>query len=248
MKKLFFNLLLFFLSVSLTAQNNEGTSDVKPKWEFDVTPYMWFISLKGEVSFLNQSVPVDTEFKDIWNQLSFGFLLHAEAQKGPWTIMTDFIYLNLKEDGTIKNTAQTTSTETKQIIWELGGGYRLLKLQDYFVLEGIAGMRYFALAPEFDINQQTVFDKSFDFIDPYIGLRFKSLNEKWINYASFDIGGLGIGSEISWKLNLTVGYQFSDLFALNVGYQGYYVNYDGDNSFEYDVFTGGFLAGLNFSF
>ena len=162
--------------------------------------------------------------------------------------MTDFIYLNLKEDGNIRNTSQTTSTETKQIIWELGGGYRLVKLQDYFVLEGIAGMRYFSLAPEFDINQQTVFDKSLDFIDPYLGLRFKSLSDKWINSASFDFGGFGVGSELSWKLNLGVGYQFSDLFALNLGYQGYDVDYEGDDSFKYDVYSGGFLVGLNFSF
>jgi hypothetical protein len=242
-------ILLVCINSFIYGQNTfENVKDNKTNWEFDVTPYMWFSSLKGDVSFLNQSVPVNTEFKDIWDQLSFGFLLHAEAQKGSWTIMTDFIYLNLKEDGTIKNTSQTTSTETKQTIFELGGAYSLLKFQDYFVLEGLAGMRYFGLAPEFDINQLTVFDKSLDFVDPYIGIRFKSVSEKWINSASFDFGGFGIGSEISWKLNLNVGYQFNDLISLNVGYQGYDVDYEGEESFKYNVFTGGFLTGLNFSF
>ena len=237
-----FNCLIFGQNTPDNPQDNESN------WEFDVTPYMWFSSLKGEVSFLNQSVPVDTEFKDIWDQLSFGFLLHGEAQNGPWTIMTDFVYLKLKEEGNVKNTSQTTKTETKQTIWELGGGYRLLQLQDYLVLEGLVGIRYFGLAPEFNINQQTVFDKSLDFVDPYIGLRFKTTSDKWINSASFDVGGFGIGSEISWKLNLNVGYQFNDLLALNLGYQGYDVNYEGEDAFKYDVFTGGFLTGLNFSF
>lgn len=226
----------------------DNLPEKESNWEFDVTPYMWFSSLKGDVSFLNQSVPVTTEFKDIWDQLSFGFLLHAEAQKGPWTIMTDFVYLKLEEEGTIRNSSLTTKTETKQTIWELGGGYRLLKVQEYFALEGLIGIRYFGLAPQFDINQQNVFDKSFDFVDPYIGLRFKTISDKWINSASFDVGGFGIGSEISWKFNLLVGYQFSDLLSLHFGYQGYDVDYKGSNSFEYDMYTGGFITGLNFNF
>ena len=246
--KLTFLLLICFNLIAFGQDNPDSLPENDSNWEFDLTPYMWFSSLKGDVSFLNQSVPVNTEFKDIWDQLSFGFLLHGEAQKGSWTIMTDFIYLNLKEDGNIRNTSQTTSTETKQTIWELGAGYRVLQLQDYFALEGLFGVRYFGLAPQFNINQQTVFDKSLDFVDPYIGLRFKTISDKWINSASFDVGGFGIGSEISWKLNLNVGYQISDLLAVNLGYQGYDVNYEGEDSFKYDVFTGGFIAGLNFSF
>jgi hypothetical protein len=242
-------LLLVCFNSLVFAQNTSDNGNVnESNWEFDVAPYMWFSSLKGDVSFLNQSVPVNTEFKDIWDQLSFGFLLHGEAQKESWTIMTDFVYLNLQEEGTIRNSPLTTKTETKQTIWELGAAYRILQLQDYFALEGLMGIRYFGLAPQFDINQQNVFDESLDFVDPYIGVRFKNTSDKWINSARFDVGGFGVGSKITWKLNLLVGYQFSDLLSLHIGYQGYDVDYEGDNSFEYDVYTGGFITGLNFNF
>lgn len=222
--------------------------DDDAKWNFEVAPYFWLSSISGEISFLDQSVPVNAEFKDIIDQLSFGVLLHSEAHKGPWTIMTDIVYLKLKENGTFRNSEQSVSTEIDQFIWELGGGYRLIKLEDYFTLDGKFGIRYFGLNPSVDVNQRNIFDKSLNFVDPYFGLRFKSINGKWINRAGFDVGGFGIGSQVSWKLNVFVGYQISKPLSLYLGYQGYDVDYeDNDTSLNYDVYTGGFIIGLNVS-
>lgn len=247
--KLTFLLLIGFSSLLIAQNDTDILDDNDSKWQYDVTPYMWFSSLKGNVSFLNQSVPVDAEFKDIFDQLSFGALLHTEAHKGPWTIMTDIVYLKLKESGTLRSTSQMLSSETEQFIIEFGGAHRLIKLEDYFALEGVFGLRYFGLNPSIDINQSTVFDKNLDFVDPYVGMRFKSINGKWINRAGFDVGGFGIGSELSWKLNLFIGYQISKPLSLYLGYQGYDVNYDdSDTSFNYDVLTGGFILGISVSF
>lgn len=242
-------LLICFNGLLFGQNDNSSLPENNSKWDFEVAPYLWFSSIKGNISFLDQTVPVNAEFKDIIDHLSFGVLLHAEAHKGPWTIMTDFVYLKLKENGTIRNTSQTTSAEIDQFIWELGGGYRLIKLEDYFTLDGVFGMRYFGLKPSIDLNQRNIFDKRLDFVDPYFGIRFKSVNGKWINRAGFDVGGFGIGSQVSWKLNAMVGYQMSKPLSLYLGYKGYDVDYEGDDkSFNYDVYTGGFLLGLNINF
>ena len=251
MKKLIVFVMVFSLWYTSNGQNNSDetntTKNANDTWHFDIAPYMWFSSITGDVSFLNQTVPVEVEFKDIWDQLSFGILLHGEAQKGHWTVISDFIYMKLREDGAIRNTAQTTTIEVQQIIAEFAAAYEFLNFQEYLIVEGYGGLRYFKLAPEFRLNQLIIFDNSFDFLDPYFGLRFKSINKKWSNAMSFDLGGFGIGSQISWKLHLNVGYRFSDSLSLHVGYQGLNVDYKGEDSFRYDVFTGGFLTGLNIS-
>ncbi len=243
-------ILIFIISPFLIFPQNDSDDiqDEQSQWEFDLTPYIWFSSITGEVSFLNQTVPVDAEFKDILDQLSFGALIHAEAHSGSWTLFTDLIFMKIKEDGNIRDTSQTLNIELDQIVWELGAGYRIIRLEDYLAVDGLFGMRYFGLKPSIDISQQNVLDKSVDFVDPFFGIRFKTLNGKWINSARFDVGGLGIGSEFSWKLNLLIGYQFSDLFSWYLGYQGYDVDYEGDNNFVYDVYTGGFITGFNFHF
>ena len=245
-KKSVITLFVFF--TCLMFGQNDDSNKQKPTWEFDVTPYIWFSSIKGNVSFLNQTVPTELEFKDILDQLSFGALIHFETHKGPWTIMTDLVYLKLKEEGTIRDSPLTTKMETEQTIWELGGGYRIVKLQDYFEIDALLGMRYFGLKPRININQQKVLDKSLNFVDPFVGVRFKAYNGKWIKAARFDVGGLGIGSEFSWKFDLLLGYEFSNRSSMFMGYQCYDVDYEGDNSFVYDVFTGGFITGFNFHF
>ena len=120
-----------------------------------------------------------------------------------------------------------------------------MKFEDYLTIDGLFGLRYFALKPSLALNQENVLDKSLDFINPIFGVRFKTVNGKWIHSARMDVG---IASETTWKLNLLMGYQFSDLFSLYFGYQGYDVKYEGDDSFVYDVYTGGFLTGFNFHF
>lgn len=243
-----FKSIFLIICIPILAMGQNSTSDYqtdKDSWSFDVTPYLWFSSIQGNISFLNQSVPVESEFKDILDQLSFGALVHAEAKKGRWAILTDLVYLKLKEEGTTTNSTTLTELEIEQTILELSGAYTILKVEDYLTIDGLFGLRYFALNPSLAQNKQIMLDESLNFTNPIIGARFKSINGKWINSARVDIG---LASEVTWKLNLLVGYQFSELFSLYAGYQGYDVNYKGDDSFVYDVYTGGFLTGFNFHF
>jgi len=244
-KKLFY-LAIFIIPFLLSGQDDD--SDTSSSWEFDVAPNLWMASLKGNIGYLDQSVPVEASFSDLLDQLSFGFMLHAEAQKDRLSIMTDLVYLKLTEDGSLTRLEVPAEAEVKQFIWELGAAYSLIKFEDYLVIDGIAGMRVFSLDPTIRVGGLVTTNEALDFIDPYFGIRFKTSSERWINSARFDIGGLGIGSKISWKLNLLVGYKFSDLLSLYLGYQGYDVDYEGDNDFNYDMYTGGFITGLNFHF
>ncbi len=241
-------LYLLFAVMPLLLIGQTDDDDTSSSWEFDIAPNLWMASLKGNIGYLDQSVPVEARFKDILDQLSFGAMLHAEAHNDRWAIMTDFVYLELTENGTLSPLDVPTEAEITQIIWELGGAYSIIKIEDYLVIDGIAGMRVFSLDPVVRIGSLVTTNEPLDFIDPYFGIRFKTSSERWINSARLDIGGLGIGSEISWKLNLLVGYKFSDLLSLYVGYQGYDVDYEGDNDLNYDMYTGGIITGLNFHF
>ncbi len=175
-------------------------------------------------------------------------MIHAKAHKGKWTIISDLLYINFKEEGSIEGVAQQVAVEIDQTVWELGAGYKIVNIEDFLSVDGLFGIRYFGLGPQIEVDQQHVLDKNLNFIDPYFGIRFRTVNEKWTNGVHFDVGGLGIGSEISWKLNFLIGYHFNELLSLHLGYQGYNVHYKGDNSLDYNVYTGGFLTGLNFHF
>jgi hypothetical protein len=248
MKKIVFILILISIPNLVFGQGDStDPPNEESKWEFNITPYLWFASIDADISFLDQTVPVEASFSDILENLKFGVLLHAEANKDKWFIMSDLVYLKLKKDGRIELLGVDTELELKQLITELAGGYNLINAQNWLFIDGFAGWRYFGITNKLDIAGQNVLDKTINVNDPFIGVRFRAVSEKWRNSVRFDVGGFGIGSEVSWKANILIGYQFSKLFSLYLGAQGYGVDYEKDN-FELDLITGGFVTGFNFHF
>ena len=75
----------------------------------------------------------------------------------------------------------------------------------------------------------------------------KNVWNKFALSGYFDIGGFGVGSDFSYKYYIMMGYAFSDLFELQLGYEGYKPDYK-DNGFNYNVGNQGFLLGFNFRF
>ena len=248
MKKIALLLIIVAIPSLVFGQGDPTDPQTKEsKWEFDLTPYIWFAGISADITFLDQTVPVEAKFKDVLENLKFGVLLHAEAKKGRWFIMSDIVYMKLKKDGHIELLAADTELEMKQLITELAGGYNLINSQDWLFIDGFAGWRYFGITNKLDIAGQNVLDKTINVNDPFIGLRFRTVSEKWLNSVRFDVGGFGIGSEVSWKANLLIGYQFSELFSLYLGAQGYGIDYEKDN-FGLDLVTGGIITGFNFHF
>lgn len=250
-KVLFITMLLCIPFFGFAQEEVKEDNKVEPKdnksWSFDVTPYLFMAGMKGDVEFLSQSIPVDAEFSDIVDNLSFGIMLHAEANKDKWSFMTDLIYIKLKTDGELLNENIKVEVEIEQLIAELGAGYTVFDLEN-FNIDAIAGFRYFDLNTviKTEVLQTRILDQRYSFTDPYIGVRYKTQMNKWKNSARIDIGGFGIGSEFSWKFNVMFGYHISKLMSAHIGYQGYGVDYKKD-SFNYDVFTGGPVLGLNFN-
>ena len=248
MKKIVFILIIMSIPNLVFGQGDSADPQTEEsKWEFDLTPYIWFAGMNADISFLDQTIPVEAKFKDVLKDLKFGVLLHAEAKKGSWFILTDLMYMKLRKDGHIEILAVDTELEMKLLITELAGGYNLINSQDWLFIDGFAGWRYFGITNKLDIAGQNRLDKTINVNDPFIGVRFRAVSEKWRNSVRFDVGGFGIGSEVSWKANILIGYQFSELFSLYMGAQGYGVDYETD-SFGLDLVTGGFITGFNFHF
>jgi hypothetical protein len=244
-KLLIIGLIAPFLIFSQTDETSETIQ--KNEWEFNVTPYIWFSGLSADISFLNQNIPVEASFSDVVKNLKMAGLLHAEAKNGRWIIITDLVYMKLDKGGRIDLLNLDTSLKLKQFIADLDVGYNLLNVDDWLFLDVYGGLRYFETTSQLNVGAQTLLDRTINVNDPVLGVRFKTITEKWINGAQIDAGGFGIGSEISWKGNIYAGYRFSKTFSMLVGFQGYGIDYEKD-SFGLDLVVAGFATGFNFNF
>ena len=48
----------------------EEKADEESGWEFQVAPYMWFLSMDGSVTVKGQKSNEDISFSDIWDELN----------------------------------------------------------------------------------------------------------------------------------------------------------------------------------
>lgn len=87
-----------------------------------------------------------------------------------------------------------------------------------------------------------------EWFDPFIGLRSQwNFHEKWFLAAKGDIGGFGIGADLAWSLQATVGYQFTHHVSAELGYRHLFTDYS-DGGFTWDLAQAGLYTGVNIRF
>jgi len=245
--------LLIVVAMTCSAQD---TTQTPGRWKFLVEPYLMFPNMKGTVGVGDlPDGKVDASIGDIFEKLQAGFMLYAEAENGTWALSSDFLYMNLKQDATPTKIINSGSVSVSETAWELAGlrkflpwleggiGGRLVSLKvDMEVLRNVAGG---GTAGQIKAETKTWFD-------PVLVVRMKLPDSgKWMLQLRGDIGGFGIGSDLTWQIQAYGGYRFSDLFQLTAGYRVLSIDYqDGADQarFLYDVTTFGPVIRLGFNF
>lgn len=78
-----------------------------------------------------------------------------------------------------------------------------------------------------------------DWWDPYVGFRGRcQLNDKFYVSAKADIGGFGVGADITWTAEAALGWKVSERIFSEVGYRAAGVDYEKDG-LVYDMITHG---------
>jgi len=254
MKKYFLFLSLFCLPAIGFAQTETAEEKSEPiqeksekSWQWELTPNLWMMGMSGEISINGNDADLEISLKDILKNLKMAFMLHAEVKHGKWGIMADILSAKLESEATFGAfTERNVDVVIKQFIIEFGGTYVFLE-KDGFSMDALAGVRYFDLNVDVKTNNIDFQEQDLDFVDPFIGIRVSNFWNKFGVGGRFDIGGFGVGSDFSYKYNVFTAYQFSKLFVLELGYQGYKPDYT-ENNFNYNVASAGFILGGSFRF
>jgi hypothetical protein len=213
--------LLFFTGYqSLSAQS----SAAEKKWNFLTDVYLMFPYMDGETGIGESLIlPVDASPGDIFSKLKMGAMLYLEANTDKWAITSDLVYMNLNQEvtpGTIVNSGNVTA---KQLIWEAAGLYRITP----FLEAGVGGrLNYLETGVDVRRNvfpagtEEVTGQESKTWYDPVVIARLTAdIHDKWLFQFRGDIGGFGIGSDLTWQLHATAGYRFTKLFQMSLGYR-----------------------------
>jgi hypothetical protein len=217
-------------------------------------PYLVVPHMSGETG-IGQVPPVTVSVSpsDIFSHLQFGAMLFLQARKGPWAVGLDGLYMDLKQDILPDATRASGTVEMQQ------GAVELLVLRE--VVRGIEvglGGRLNVIGASLDAQlnvgntPQRAKSGSTVWFDPLVATRLTVPGTgKWHLAVEGDLGGFGVGSKFAWQVWPVVGYRFTNLFELAVGYRALGMDYttgSGTTTFKYDMRIYGPVVGLAFHF
>lgn len=246
------------LSGPLGAQQVPEPADAE-RWQVGATAYLWAASLDGDASLAGVDVNVDVPFSDVLEDLSVGMMGTVVARRGAYGFYVSPFFTRVA--ATASTPIGDVRTRNDTTFLGFGGLYRLLDWQpadgtgvrpQRIQVDAIAGARLVDLRLELNGRRGLPkADETETWIDPIIGLGANAkLTRRWELFAEGDVGGFGVGSDLTWQTFGGLGYRFDwpgEGSHLRAGYRLLSLDYE-DGGFEWDVTYSGPFLGLTLLF
>lgn len=224
-------------------------------WEFRIGLPLWGgVPYSGDVETGGIATSVDVSVSDILKRIDMAAALSFEARHGRWAFLADALYLRLSDSvdprGRFINSARI---EIEQTLVNLAVSYRIVDEQAW-KLDASLGARYNRIGLEFDVDfaPGRVGDRHVDgsesWVDPIIGLQLRAKVCSPVTFvAKGDVGGFGVGSDLTWQVYGGFEFQLSSNIWAGLGWRHLHTDYS-DGGFNYDVSTTGPVLefGVNF--
>ncbi|MCB1859229.1 MAG: hypothetical protein KDI63_13190 [Gammaproteobacteria bacterium] len=241
--------------------NASGAVAATDEWQFEVTPYLLAAGMDGTAGVRDHTADVDMSFSDIWNDLEGAFMALFTAQKGPWTLGLEGVYMKLEDDkirtvtgpgGLISINGELDVT-AKLYVFQGTVGYRVL--DDTTLVDVLGALRYTKL--DLDAKVDVAFappifsgsagaDGSESWTDFAVGARVvHPLSDKvsLLGYADVGAGG----SDLTYQLVGGINWEFRKDFVAKLGYR--YLSWDyEENGNTWDIAVAGPYLGLGIRF
>jgi opacity protein-like surface antigen len=232
------------------------------RWQVEFTPYLFASGLHGSTGTQQVTADVNTAFSDIVKNLDKGFMGTLEVRRDRWGFILDGLYFKLKDQGArswegpagIGSATGDLDVTTTMQMYQLSAAYRL---GGGVATDLIVAGRYTQL--DTDLNLVTTtggllpggtrsLSASQSWWDPVIGVRvILPFAEHWSAMLYGDIGGFGVGSDITYQAIAGVNWQFSEHFSAKLGYRYLYQDYD-NNGFVWKMAAYGPYIGVGIRF
>jgi opacity protein-like surface antigen len=251
---------VLFSAAPIYAQTGSSTSG---EWKFEFTPYLWGAALKGDTEAGRlPRTSVDMSFSDILDVLDFALMGAFEARKGRIGLYVDAVYMKVSDSATARRTGPgpigatltaTADVKLEQTMLAFAGMYRLA--DGSTPVDVFAGVRYTDIdvdanirASIFGLAGRVERTGSKDWVDPYVGIRVQHpIADRWKLVGYADVGGFGVGSDLTWQIAAGINYDFSNTMNAKFGYRRLSIDYDKSN-FLYDMKLDGLYFGLGIRF
>jgi hypothetical protein len=217
---------------------------------FQLTPYIWGSGVGGTVRPVagGPSLRFSEGLRDVLEDLDSAFFLSGLFRQDRFVLLGDYSTSRSSRGGTVPGLGLPVTGRLEQSSFTLAAGYRAL-VTERATVDYLVGLRHW----DIEARARTpvpglAAGLSVDFTDPIIAARTNiRLNDRWSVIGYADVGGFGVGSDLTSQLMATVNWQARDRLFLSAGYRHLYVDYDDDGRGFEGSFSGPIL-GLSLQF
>jgi hypothetical protein len=220
------------------------------QWESDLVLYLWAAGLDGRLGARDLEADVDVSFSDILEDLEFGAMGAYAATKGRWLVGADLVITNIGvtergEAGVVRLDVDSDMTIAEgDLGYAVGEGFQIF-----------GGARWVDISNDLDLRvgeQSLHADGGESWVDPLVGVRAGTgAGERWAFWVRADVGGFGVGSDLSWNAVAAFSWRVSDRINIGAGYRLLDIDYEhgsGADYFLFDARMDGPVTGITFSF
>jgi len=236
--------IAMLLALPALAQDDTG------EWRQSFYLYGMGVAIDGEAQIGPLTVPVDISISDLFDSLDMGGMAAYRIENGTWSFSGDVTYMDLGWDKATQQGRAGLGLDVAQLTVMGTVGRRVSPR-----LEALFSLAYFDLSADLAVRvlqQQVSASRDADWVDPLLGLSYRvPFADKWTLDLRGDVGGFGIGSDLTLHGWVKLVRQNSESFSWFFGYR--YIAYDyetgsGANLQHYDLQQHGPGIGLAWSF
>ena len=229
------------------------------QWEVQTTLYLWATALEGSIGIGNlPNANIDATFGDILENLDGAVMGNVAVSNGTWLLLADLVWSKMSDQTNLNVlNSPTLKFEQSLLIASAIGGYGLPFGIDALDVYVTAGLRYQNLSADTSLISGTYplevnRSRTEDWLDPIVGVAVQyGFNDRWRLNGIADIGGFGVGSQLTAQGFLTLSYNWTDHFSTAAGYRAIYTNYEsgsGSDRFDYEATLHGPFLSAAFHF
>jgi len=239
--------LMLASGIAAQAVDTEG-------WSFEITPYLWYAGLEGDITVNGQKFDFEKDASDLFDAAEVGGSLRIGAEYNRIVIGGLVDYFSLSTDELdAEDQPQGGKLESKLLLTEVMVGYRVDGFSEgqSFVL-GV-GVRNLSLEVDGEVTGHGTFSRDRDVTDAmFFLLPSIPVLPSMIDGLRFNpVLAIGAGdSDLAYELFPQFQYQITDNVAARLGYRtvGWKFKDDNNDENELNISLSGLIVGLGLTF
>ncbi len=236
------------LSSTVTAQEDDHESwnippnilaeATQPKGFFHIAPMVGATGIYGDVTAQGQSAEVEFSPLDAAESLDLDVGVGVEVGYKHTSVLADMRYLHAVTDQAELDDADDARVDLRHFVSHLAL-HRTFSPHQNFDIGPVGGLRIIYSDARLGDDDALAAQSRQTWVEPVIGLRGRlELGEVFFIPYHADLGGLGIGSRITWQAYGALGFNVNGL-DLELGYRHMYLDLDDTQAITYDLNVGG---------